>query len=233
MDRLALINTTRTVPMTLYDSDDLPEVRMRKILLGYRFRAEVGSTDGAPPSFFRWVHLDEWREHHNKPCLHNYGSVTEVMSSRDPNYCLIQFFHPEIYFKLTKFSPRIALPKMGTKTTEIRRFNRTYVDFLSKTEAAFLDAWIDKLLEDNESYIATYDGEGPKLVPLESERFRNHNLDIVIEDCLLPPKKRPRSLESELFSSDTSDDESPLSSPYPYPLLSPPTDPRLVDLTNE
>ena len=233
MDRLALINTTRTVPMTLYDSDDLPEVRMRKLLLGYRFRYEVRSTDGAPQSFFRWVHLDEWREHHNKPCLHNYGSVTEVMYSRDPNYCLIQFFHPEIYFKLTKFSPRIALPKLGTKTTEIRRFNRTYVDFLTKTEAAFLDAWIDKLLEDNEDYIATYDGEGPKLVPLESERFRNHNIDIVIEDCLLPPKKRPRSLESELFSSDTSDDESPLPSPYPYPLLSPPTDPRLVDLTHE
>ena len=229
MDRLALINTTRTVPMTLYDSDDLPEVRMRKILLGYRFRAEVSSTDGAPELFFRWVHLDEWREHHDKPCLHNYGSLTEVMSSRHPEYFLIQFFHPEIYFKLTKFSPRIALPKLGTKTTEIRRFNRTYVDFVTKTEAAFLDAWIDKLLEDNESYIATYDGEGPKLVPLESERFRNHNLDIVIEDCLLPPKKRPRPLESELFASDTSDDESS----SPSPLLSPATDPRIVDLTNE
>ena len=229
MDRLALINTTRTVPMTLYDSDDLPEVRMRKILLGYRFRAEVGSTDGAPEQFFRWVHLDEWREHHDKPCLHNYGSVTEVMSSRDPNYCLIQFLHPEIYFKLTKFSPRIALPKLGTKTLQIRWFNRTYVDFLTKTEAAFLNSWIDKLLDDNEEYIATYDGEGPTLVPLESERFRNHNLDIVIEDCLLPPRKRPRSLESELFSSDTSDDESS----SPSPLLSPPTDPRLVDLTHE
>ena len=166
--------------------------------------------------------------------LHNnYGSVTEVMSSRNPNYCLIQFFHPEVYFERTKPSPRMALPKRGTKSTEIRRFNRTYVDFLNKSESAYLNAWIDKLLDDNEASIATHDGEGPKLVPLESERFRNHNLDIVIEDCLLPPKKRPRSLESELFSSDTSDDESSSPSPYPYPLLSPPTDPRIVDLTHE
>ena len=86
------------------------------------------------------------------------------------------------------------------------------------------------------------------MVPLESERFRNGNRDIVIEDCLLnkktiePPRKRRRSPESELFSSDSSDDESPLPSPpcsiiLPIPLhsniLDPPTDPRIVDLTHE
>ena len=112
-----------------------------------------------------------------------------------------------------------------------------------------LDAWLDKLLDANEQYIATYDGEGPKLVPLESERGRNGNYDRVIEGCLLdkkesePPRKRRRSPESELFSSDSSDDESPLPSPSPplepYPVSSqssifdPPTDPRIVDLTHE
>ena len=149
------------------------------------------------------------------------------MSSRHPEYFLIQFFHPEIYFKLTKFSPRIALPKLGTKTTEIRRFNRTYVDFLSTREAVYLDACLDKLLDDNEDYIATYDGEGPDLVPLESDRFRHHGISL--KDCLLeekksePPRKRLRPLEFELFGSDSSDDESPS--------LSPPTDPRIVNLT--
>ena len=149
MDRLALINTTRTVPMTLYKSGDLPEISMRKILLGYRFREEVRSTDGAPELFFRWVHLDEWREHHDKPSLQNYGSITSVMSSCNPDYFLVQFFHPEVYFK--RISPSMALPKLGTKSTTIRRFNRTYVDFLNKNEAAFLDSWVDKLLDDNEA----------------------------------------------------------------------------------
>ena len=229
MDRLALINTTRTVPMTLYEDDDLPEVRMRKILLGYRFRAEVKSTDGAPELFFRWVHLDEWREHHDKPCLSNYGSITEVMGSRNPNYCLVQFFHPEVYFKRIKPSPRMALPKLGTKSTAIRRFNRTYVDFLNKTESTYLNSWIDKLLDDNEEYIATYHDEGPKLVPLESELSRNYNYDIVIKDCLLPPRKRSRPPELDIFGSDSSDDESSDVSS----IFDPPTDPRIVDLTNE
>ena len=234
MDRLALINTTRTVPMTLYEDGDLPEVRMRKILLGYRFRAEIMSTDGAPELFFRWVHLDEWREHHDKPCLHNYASITEVMGSRNPNYCLVQFLHPEVYFQRIKPSPRMALPKLGTKSTAIRRFNRTYVDFLSKTEVAYFNALLDELLDDNEEYIATYDGKSPTLVPLESERSINYNYDIVIKDCLLgkkkvePPRKRSRSPESDIFgsSSDESDDES-------ISIFDPPTDPRIVDLTNE
>ena len=249
MDRLALINTTRTVPISLYEYGDLPEPRMRKILLGYRFRAAISSTDGAPELFFRWVHLNEWREHHDKPCLDNYGSITIVMESCNPSYVLVQFYHPEVYFKIIKPSPRMTPPKLGTKSTSKRRFNRTYVDFLNRTEAAFLDAWLDKLLDANEQYIATYDGEGPKLVPLESERGRNGNYDRVIEGCLLdkkesePPRKRRRSPESELFSSDSSDDESPLPSPSSpleqYPVSSqssifdPPTDPRIVDLTHE
>ena len=73
-----------------------------------------------------------------------------------------------------------------------------------------------------------------------------------IEDGLLnkktsePPRKRRRSPESELFSSDSSDDESPLPSPSPSPpccIILPiplhsnisdlPTDPRIVDLTHE
>ncbi len=89
MERLHLINTTRTVPMTLYDDDVLPESRMRKILLGYRFRAELNSIDGAPELFYRWVNVDEWREHHDKPCLHNYGSLLHVMNSREVNHCLV------------------------------------------------------------------------------------------------------------------------------------------------
>ena len=84
MNRLHFINTTRTVPMTLYEDGDLPEIRMRKILLGYRFRAEINSIEGAPELFFRWVHLDEWSEHYDKPCLANYSSITSVMSSRHP-----------------------------------------------------------------------------------------------------------------------------------------------------
>ena len=249
MDRLALINTTRTVPMSLYKSGDLPEIRMREILLGYRFRAEIKSKCVTPELFFRWVHFDEWKEHHDKPSLHNYGSITIVQNGRNPNYALVQFFHPEVYFKTIKPSPRMTLPKLGTRSAVIRRFNRTYVDFLNRTEAAFLDAWLDKLLDDNDQYIATYDGEGPDLVPLEFERFRNHNYDIVIEDCLLdkkkaePPRKRRRSPESELFSSDSSDDESPLPSPSQLPkqhpvlsqssMFDPPTDSRIIDLTNE
>ena len=237
MDRLALVNTTRTIPMTLYQPGDLPEINMRKILLGYRFRAEIRSTDGAPELFFRWVHLDEWMQHHDKPSLQNYGSITSVMHSSNSEYILVQFFNPEVYFKRTL--PRRDLPTIGTKSTTIRRFNRTYVDFLNKNEAAFLDSWIDKLLDDNEAYIAKYDGEGPVLVPLESERFRNGNLDIVIEDCLLskkhskPPRKRRRSPESELFSSDSSDDESLLPIPLHSSIFDPPTDPRIVDLTQE
>ena len=237
MYRLALINTTRTVPMTLYKSGDLPEINMRKILLGYRFREEIRSTEGAPELFFRWVHLNEWMDHHDKPSLNNYGSITEVMSSSNTEYCLIQFFHPELYFKRT--SPSLA-PRIGTKSIAKRRFNRTYVDFLNKNEAAYLDAWIDELLDSNEKYIATYDGKGTKSVSQ------------VIEDSLLnkktsePPRKRRRSPESELFSSDSSDDESPLPSPSPSPpccIILPiplhsnisdlPTDPRIVDLTHE
>ena len=218
MDRLALINTTRTVPMSLYKSGDLPEIRMREILLGYRFRAEIKSKCVAPELFFRWVHFDEWKEHHDKPCLHNYGSITIVKNSRNPNYALVQFFHPEVYFKTIKPSPRMTLPKLGTRSAVIRRFNRTYVDFLNKTEAAYLDSWIDKLLDDHEEYIATYDGKEP-------------------------PRKRRRSPEFELFSSDSSDDESPLPSPSQLPkqhpvlsqssMFDPPTDPRIIDLTNE
>ena len=234
MDRLALINTTRTVPISLYKYGDLPEPRMRKILLGYRFRAAISNTDGAPELFFRWVHLNEWREHHDKPCLDNYSSITIVMESRNPSYVLVQFFNPEVYFKIIKPSPRMTPPKLGTKSTSKRRSNRTYVDFLNRTEAAFLDAWLDKLLDDNEDYIATYDGKGPTLVPLESERSINYNYDIVIKDCLLgkkkvePPRKRFRSPESDIFgsSSDESDDES-------SSIFDPPTDPRIVDLTNE
>ena len=254
MDRLALVNTTRTVPMILYKSGDLPEINMRKILLGFRFREEVRSTDGAPELFYRWVHMDEWIDHHDKPSLRNYGSISEIMSSSNPEYCLVEFFHPEVYSK--QVAPNPDLPRIGTKSLAIRRFNRTYVDFLNKNEAAYLDAWIDELLDSNEKYIATYDGKGPDLVPLESERFRNGNLDIVIEDCLLnkktlePPRKRRRSPGSELFSSDSSDDESPLPSPSPSPpcsiilpsplpiplhsnILDPPTGPRIVDLTHE
>ena len=236
--------------MTLYKTGDLPEINMRKILLGYRFREEIRSTEGAPELFFRWVHLNEWMDHHDKPSLNNYGSITEVMSSSNTEYCLIQFFHPELYFKRT--SPSLA-PRIGTKSIAKRRFNRTYVDFLNKNEATFLDAWIDDLLDANEKYIATYDGVGPALVRLESDRFRHGSLDIVVEDCLSskkksePPRKRRRSPESELFSSsDSSDDESPLPSPpcsiilpspLPIPLhssiLDPPTDPRIVDLTYE
>ena len=140
-------------------------------------------------------------------------------------------------------------PKLGTKSTSKRRFNRTYVDFLNRTEAAFLDAWLDKLLDANDQYNATYDGKDPQLVLLESERGRNGNYDRVIEGCLLdkkesePPRKRRRSPESELFSSDSSDDESPLPSPSQLPkqhsvlspssMFDPPTDPRIIDLTYE
>ena len=122
----------------------------------------------------------------------------------------------------------MALPKLGTRSTEIRWFNRTYVDFLNKTESTYLNSWIDKLLDDNEDYIATYQGEGPKLVPLESEISRNYNYDIVIKDCLLPPRKRSRFPES-IFGSDSSDDESSDVSS----IFDPPTDPRIVDLTRE
>ena len=250
MDRLALVNTTRTVPMSLYEPGDLPEINMRKILLGFRFRRAIRSTDGAPELFHRWVHMDEWMDHHDKPSLRNYGSITEIMSSSNPEYFLVEFFHPEVYSK--QVTPNLALPRIGTKSLAIRRFNRTYVDFLNKNEAAYLDAWIDELLDSNEKYIATYDGKGPDLVPLGSEKVHNGNLDIVIKDCLSnkktsePPKKRRRSPESELFSSDPSDDESPLPSPSPSPpcciilpshlhsnILDPPTDPRIVDLTHE
>ena len=242
MDRLALVNTTRTVPMILYKSGELPEINMRKILLGFRFREEVRSTDGAPELFFRWVHLDEWMDHHDKPSLRNYGSISEIMSSSNPEYCLVEFFHPEVYSK--QVAPNLALPRIGTKSLAIRRFNRTYVDFLNTNEAAYLDAWIDELLDSNEKYIATYDGKGTKSVSQ------------LIEDSLLnkktsePPRKRRRSPASELFSSDSSDDESPLPSPSPSPpcciilpsplpiplhsnILDPPTDPRIVDLTHE
>jgi len=238
MDRLALINTTRTVPLSLYKSGDLPEINMRKILLGFRFREEVRSTDGAPELFYRWVHMDEWIDHHDKPSLRNYGSISEIMSSSNPEYCLVEFFHPEVYSK--QVAPNPDLPRIGTKSLAIRRFNRTYVDFLNKNEAAYLDAWIDELLDSNEKYIATYDGKGTKSVSQ------------LIEDSLLnkktsePPRKRRRSPESELFSSDSSDDESPLPSPSPSPpcciilpiplhsnISDPPTDPRIVDLTHE
>ena len=238
MDRLALVNTTRTVPMILYKSGDLPEINMRKILLGFRFREEVRSTDGAPELFYRWVHMDEWIDHHDKPSLRNYGSISEIMSSSNPEYCLVEFFHPEVYSK--QVAPNPDLPRIGTKSLAIRRFNRTYVDFLNKNEAAYLDAWIDELLDSNEKYIATYDGKGTKSVSQ------------VIEDSLLnkktsePPRKRRRSPASELFSSDSSDAESPLPSPSPSPpcciilpiplhsnILDPPTDPRIVDLTHE
>ena len=112
----------------------------------------------------------------------------------------------------------MTLPKLGTNSAAIRRFNRTYVDFLNQTEAAYLDSWIDKLLDDHEEYISTYDGKEP-------------------------PRKRRRSPEFELFSSDSSDDESPLPSPSQLPkqhpvlsqssMFDPPTDPRIIDLTHE
>ena len=111
------------------------------------------------------------------------------------------------------------------------------MDFLNKNEAAYLDAWIDELLDSNEKYIATYDGKGTKSVSQ------------VIEDSLLnkktsePPRKRRRSPASELFSSDSSDAESPLPSPSQLPkqhpvlsqssMFDPPTDPRIIDLTHE
>ena len=219
MNRLHLINTTRVVPMFYYDNHDIPEVRMRSLLLKVRLETQLNSTTGDRELFHRWVHVEEWQELVDMPNLNNYGSLV-VLKRVKLSFCLVQFPHPEVYFKKTTPSPRMCLPPQGTKSAETRRFNRAYVAFLNTTEASDLDQWVSRM----------QDGNSPnwKYNPSSNEE---------------PPRKRRKSLESELFSSDSSDDESPLPSPTQllkqHPVLSqssmfdPPTDPRIVDLTHE
>ena len=216
MNRLHLINTTRVVPMFYYDNHDIPEVQMRSQLLKLRLETQLNSTTGDRELFHRWVSIAEWQDLIDMPNLNNYGSLV-VLKRVKLVYCLVQFPHPEVYFK--KHSGRRFLPQ-GTKSAEPRRFNRAYVAFLNTTEASDLDLWVSRM----------QDGNSPnwKYNPSSNEE---------------PPRKRCKSLMSELFSSDSSDDESPLPSPSQllkqHPVLrqssmfDPPTDPRIVDLTHE
>ena len=81
MDRLKLVNTTRDIPLNLYNPDTKSELHMRKVLLGYRHRAAIRSSDGAPPLYYRWIHEDEWYAHHDMPPLQSYACLNTVFSN--------------------------------------------------------------------------------------------------------------------------------------------------------
>ncbi len=67
MDRLRLINTTRDIPLSLYQQGTTDELFMRRSLLHYRQRKNNLSTEGAPPYYQGWIHDLEWREHYDMP----------------------------------------------------------------------------------------------------------------------------------------------------------------------
>ena len=190
MDRLKLVNTTRDIPLNLYNPDTKSELHMRKVLLGYRHRAAIRSSDGAPPLYYRWIHEDEWYAHHDIPPLQSYGSLDTVFDNKhDPSYSLIAFYNPSIYIQDCKASPRMQLPLLGTKSTGPRMFNRQFLDFLSSHEAFELNQWIDKLLDENENHIATFeesDSECEDIFTSESEDESPMVVDLTTEtdsDC--------------------------------------------------
>ena len=76
------------------------------------------------------------------------------------------------------------------------------MDFVNKSEANELNRLIDELLNNNEDYIANYE---PKVVPLQAERYKNANIDMVIEDCEFGSPDPNDS--DDIFGSDSSDDE--------------------------
>lgn len=93
----------------------------------------------------------------------------------------------------------MCLTKLGTKSTKVRGFNRTFVAFLNTTEASNLNQWINELLDENEDYIANFVDEPES----DSEPEQEPASDPVTE----------REMD-EYFGSDSSDDEDPMSRPY-------------------
>ena len=224
MDRLKLVNTTRDIPLNLYNPVINSELHMRKVLLGYRHRAAISSSDGAPPLYYRWIDEDEWYPRHNIPPLQSYGSLDTVFDNKhNERYSLIAFYNPTIYHQEPKASTRMRLPLLPSKSTGPRHFNWQFLDFLSNDEAYQLNQWIDNLLDEHENHIATFeesDSEYEDIFTSESEDESPMVVDLTTET------------DSDCSSSDTACipdinnlvDLSPYYYSFPW---SPPRDPRL------
>ncbi len=83
MNRLQLVNVAIDIPFFLYDerveNTDFHERALRFNLLRYRRNESKTNLGGAPPYFFKWIHVDEYEPHYDKPRLASYVGLETVL----------------------------------------------------------------------------------------------------------------------------------------------------------
>ena len=150
MNRLHLVNASVDIPFFIYDDDVeneyFNERSFRFNILRCRRNESKTNLEGAPPYFFKWVHIDEYDEHYDKPCLRQYVGLETVLKTG--SYELVKFLNPAIFLQKLPATGLMHIAPRGTKSLELRRFNQTFVDFFNTEELTSLRRQLDHTLDD-------------------------------------------------------------------------------------
>ena len=149
MSRLYLINSTMDVPIHVFKNtrnDDGYFERAFRLELLQRRMIESRHSDGTPPYFYRWIHIEEYEKHYDKPDLAAYVGLLTVM--KYGSYELIRFFNPSLHLLKLKPSPRLCAEPKGSRSSEVRKFSYTFLDFLNTVEISSLQVLVDRALDE-------------------------------------------------------------------------------------
>ena len=207
-----MINSTLDVPIHVFKNtrnDDGYFERAFRLELLQRRMIESRHSDGTPPYFYRWIHIEEYEKHYDKPDLTAYVGLLTVM--KYGSYELIRFFNPSLHLLKLKPSPRLCAEPKGSRSSEVRKFSYTFLDFLNTVEISSLHSLVDRALD---AYAKRVDSGRP--------------IDLC---CTTDESEDESDYPSSPTGSVTLDKDTDWNQPSIEQLipLSPPRDPRLRD----
>ena len=228
MSRLYLVNSTLDVPIHVFkdkrEDDGYFERAFRLELLQHR-AIESRHRDGTPPYFYRWINIREYGKHYDKPDIAAYVGLKTIMEFG--SYELIRFHNPSLHLLKLKPSPRLCAEPKGSRSSEVRKFSYTFLDFLNTVEISSLQVLVDRALDEYARRVdsgrsidlccTTDESEDESDYPSSPTGSVTHDEDIdwnqpsVGKWCAWSPPRDPRLRDHEPFFSSnpevSSDDD--------------------------